>query len=128
MSVKVREVSAKGEGRVSGYKSGTLAESHVSSDQFLLLFCCHALLVTLDAQPFEMVKIDIELGETLLIHRKSQVHLLTSTTSTVSCKAACPPASAPSSSDGTLQPCRLWLPRARAFRLCLQLYFADDLD
>ena len=77
---------------------------------------------------FEMLKTDVELGGSLFVHRKSQVRLLTKTATTVLCKSAGHHASAASASDEALQLRRLWLPRARAFHLSLQLYFADDVD
>ncbi len=70
-----------------------------------------------------MLKIDVELGECLYIHRKSRVHLLTQTVTSVLCKNADHHDLAASS-----QPYRLWLPRARAFLFSLSFYFADDVD
>jgi hypothetical protein len=85
----------------------------------------NSIMATLDARCIEMLKRDIELGFNLVTHRKSHIHLLTKVATTISCKNADHHASL---SDEMLQPCRLWLPRARTFRLSLQLRFADDVD
>ena len=62
---------------------------------------------------------DVELGPSLLVHRKSQVHLLTKTAAKVSGENT--------ASLVELNPRNLWIPRARTFRLSLQFYLADDV-
>ena len=75
-----------------------------------------------------MLKDGIELEECLYIHRKSRIHLLTKAVVTVLRRNADNHARAASSCDQPFQLSRQWLPRARAFRLSFQLYFADDVD
>ncbi|OQV09696.1 hypothetical protein CLAIMM_13789 [Cladophialophora immunda] len=73
-----------------------------------------------------MYETTFELGRSLFKQRKSHVHLLTTTSTKVTCEDASQ--AAPITSDKQAHPRRLWLPRARSFLLSLQCSFADDLD
>lgn len=75
-----------------------------------------------------MQETDLELGESLFVHRRCRVRLLVRTKIRLSCKDEYQ--SAPSVSDSSdFPPARdLWISRAGKFHLSLRLSFADNLD